>query len=145
MEPTLHSHNILITERLTPRFKKFERGDIIIAKSPTNPTQHICKRIIGLPGDKILTRPSINFNPFDNSNRIHTSFKKEDGAEAMEEDFVRKPKSYEIIVPRGHVWLEGDNPENSADSRYYGPIPLGLIRSRAVCRLWPLNEIKMLN
>ena len=35
-----------------------------------------------------------------------------------------------LQVPRGHVWLEGDNLDNSSDSRTYGPVPYGLIRSR---------------
>lgn len=37
-----------------------------------------------------------------------------------------------VQVPKGHVWLEGDNLMNSTDSRNYGPIPYGLIRGR-VC------------
>lgn len=42
-----------------------------------------------------------------------------------------------IYVPKGHVWLEGDNSENSIDSRTYGPVPMGLIQSRAIVRLYP--------
>ncbi|KAJ4429300.1 hypothetical protein ANN_26304 [Periplaneta americana] len=48
------------------------------------------------------------------------------------------------VVPRGHVWLEGDNRSNSADSRTYGPVPQGLIHGRALCRVWPPKDIKML-
>jgi signal peptidase I len=44
-----------------------------------------------------------------------------------------------VIVPDGHVWLEGDNAVLSHDSRYYGPIPMALIRGRAISRIWPLR------
>lgn len=46
-------------------------------------------------------------------------------------------------VPKGHLWLEGDNKKNSTDSREYGPIPQGLIRGRVVCRIWPLMDMKI--
>ncbi|XP_074659823.1 mitochondrial inner membrane protease subunit 1-like isoform X3 [Tubulanus polymorphus] len=42
-----------------------------------------------------------------------------------------------FYVPRGHVWLEGDNGDNSIDSCYYGAVPYGLITSRVFCRVWP--------
>lgn len=37
-----------------------------------------------------------------------------------------------LQIPRGHLWLVGDNPENSTDSRSYGPVPVGLVRGK-VC------------
>ncbi|KDR13846.1 mitochondrial inner membrane protease subunit 1 [Zootermopsis nevadensis] len=108
MEPTIYSNDILLTEHITPRFQRIKKGDIIIAKSPSNPQIHVCKRVTGMPGDKVLV------------------------------GFSSK------VVPRGHVWLEGDNRSNSADSRIYGPVPQGLICARALCRVWPPKEIKML-
>lgn len=36
-------------------FMFFFRGDIVIAKSPYDPNMNICKRVIGLEGDKICT------------------------------------------------------------------------------------------
>ena len=38
-------------------------------------------------------------------------------------------------VPKGHLWLEGDNPTRSQDSRQFGPVPFGLIRGRALCKV----------
>jgi hypothetical protein len=29
-----------------------------------------------------------------------------------------------VLIPRGHVWLEGDNKAASHDSRHYGPVPV---------------------
>ncbi|XP_069902232.1 mitochondrial inner membrane protease subunit 1 isoform X3 [Globicephala melas] len=100
MEPTIQNSDIVFAENLSRHFYGIQRGDIVIAKSPSDPKSNICKRVIGLEGDKILSNsPSVFF----------------------------KSHSY---VPTGHVWLEGDNLQNSTDSRYYGPVPYGLIRGR---------------
>lgn len=48
------------------------------------------------------------------------------------------------VVPIGHVWLEGDNKNNSQDSRNYGPVPLGLIQSRAILKIYPFSDISKL-
>ena len=53
MEPTLYSNDILLTEHITPRFENIKKGDIVIAKSPSNPRLNVCKRVAGMPGDKI--------------------------------------------------------------------------------------------
>jgi inner membrane protease subunit 2 len=37
-------------------------------------------------------------------------------------------KPYDI--PYGHVWVEGDNANNSIDSNHYGPVPLGMLIGR---------------
>ena len=152
MEPTLFSNNVLVTERLTSQISFFERGDIIVARCPTKPEQFICKRIVGMPGDKILLKPRYNFNPFDNKKSILRSELEEviednvtdDQADLNLQELSNRAflKSL-VIVPRGHVWLEGDNSENSLDSRTYGPVPMGLIRSRILCRLWPPSDFKL--
>lgn len=46
----------------------------------------------------------------------------------------------EISIPPGHVFLLGDNHRFSQDSRYYGPVPIGLLQGTVMLRIWPLSE-----
>jgi inner membrane protease subunit 1 len=45
-----------------------------------------------------------------------------------------------VEVPPGMLWLQGDNKDNSTDSRDYGPVPYGLIRGKVFVRVWPPGE-----
>lgn len=42
-----------------------------------------------------------------------------------------------IVVPEGHVWLLGDNKENSIDSRVYGPVPMAMLQGKVRASLFP--------
>lgn len=147
MEPTLYSNNVLLTERISRRLNKLQRGDIVVSKSPEKPQQNICKRIVGMPGDKIYIKPKYSINPFADAKSVVSMEQEADqnkphhlnNRDMTMKNFLGK----EVFVPRGHVWLEGDNFENSADSRIYGPVPMGLIQSRILLRVWPLNEMKL--
>ena len=45
-----------------------------------------------------------------------------------------------VKVPRGHLWVEGDNQHNSNDSNAFGAVPAGLVEARVDLKLWPLSE-----
>lgn len=53
MEPTLSSYDIIVCEHISTRMLRFSYGDIVISKSPTQPDLYVCKRITGLPGDRL--------------------------------------------------------------------------------------------
>ena len=91
-----------LSHRLSP--PRIQRGDLVVALSPTNPKRSICKRVLGLPGDSIMVDP-------------------------------RDLDSPHVVVPRGHLWLQGDNYNNSTDSRVYGPVPMGLVRGKVYARV----------
>mmetsp|Transcript_25697 Transcript_25697/g.67425 ORF Transcript_25697/g.67425 Transcript_25697/m.67425 type:complete len:214 (+) Transcript_25697:227-868(+) len=111
MMPTLNqSGDVVLTESWTPRRGLLERGDVVVAVSPRNPNSAICKRVLGLPGDRVCINAG------------------ESG-----------PRKFDT-VPTGRVWLQGDNIYNSTDSRLYGAVPLGLVKARAFARVWPPYE-----
>ncbi|HET7755486.1 MAG TPA: signal peptidase I [Anaeromyxobacteraceae bacterium] len=47
-------------------------------------------------------------------------------------------------VPAGHVWLAGDHRDHSADSRVFGPVPVGRVKGRAWMALasWGPNGLR---
>ena len=91
--------------------RPLEKGDIVIARSPTNPGNTVCKRILGLPGDRILIQPQYWYQ-----------------------------QEQVLEIPPGMLWLEGDNPFNSTDSRSYGPVPMALVKGLVAFKLYPLLE-----
>lgn len=103
MLPTLNCHgNFVHVNKLHRLGANCKLGDVIICAKPTLPTQRVCKRITGLPGDYVLIDPS------------------------------NKSSTHMIQVPQGHFWVTGDNLAQSIDSRTYGPMPLGLVKGKVV-------------
>ncbi|KIL70170.1 hypothetical protein M378DRAFT_607283 [Amanita muscaria Koide BX008] len=63
---------------------------------------------------------------------------------ALEGDIVetRPPCAEpEVEVPPGYIWIEGDESFRTNDSNLFGPVPLGLVESRLVFLVWPLDRI----
>ncbi|KAJ9153424.1 hypothetical protein P3X46_026866 [Hevea brasiliensis] len=110
MLPTLNiSGDVLLVEHISHRLGKLGPGDVVLVRSPVDPRKIVTKRIVGMEGDRItfLLDPSSN----DSCNII--------------------------VVPKGHVWIQGDNMYASSDSRHFGPVPYGLIQGKVFMRVWP--------
>ena len=46
---------------------------------------------------------------------------------------------YDYEIPKGQMWLEGDNKSKSLDSRVFGPVAIGLLEGLVFCRLSPFT------
>ena len=133
--------------------REYQRGDVVTMYNPY--TQSIVtKRIVGVEGDTIqlFGEYASEFCEMDGDTdggvpvdeRFNPPFcqtmKQDDLDEAstINTENRRHISDATMKVPPNHVWVEGDNPLESTDSRHYGPLPISALRGRIVMRLWPM-------
>ena len=124
----------LSNQEIVP-FKRPQRGDIIVFSFPFDPKVRYIKRVVGLPGDRILY---INKTLIVNGEEVEeSSFHRGEDYEDFIEVLGDKPHlvrklgfvPYESLaqtswqVPPEHYFAMGDSRDNSNDSRYWGFIP----------------------
>jgi signal peptidase I len=130
MFATLDNNDYLIADKLSYRLHGPERGDIVILRPPTLSTTDYIKRVIGLPGERILIR---NAKIYINGHQLIEPY--------LPEVWVTNVNwggpSGELIPPNDYFVL-GDNRNRSQDSRVFGFISRDRIDGRAWFRIWPL-------
>lgn len=132
MSPTLaDAGDIVLVDKFSPRLRAFaiRRGDIVIADSTYKADYRVCKRVVALEGDTVTPNVLLSGPAWDGGGGV--LIKKKAG--------VPVPPSAPVVIPRGYVWLEGDNAQDSTDSRLYGPVPTTLVRGRVIARIWPFS------
>ncbi|MEW6213651.1 MAG: signal peptidase I [Nitrospirota bacterium] len=122
-------------------FKKPERGDIIVFKYPEDPKRDFIKRVIAKEDDILESRDKT----------VYVNRK------AVIEPYVHHSDSYTIpggnnprdnfgplIVPKGKVFVMGDNRDQSYDSRYWGFVDIKDIKGKALIIYWSWDAKKWL-
>lgn len=141
MLPTLEVGDRLIVEKVSKHFEPPHRGDIVVFNPPAGagfPDHNaLIKRVIGLPGDHLAVQDS---KVWLNGKVLAESYTKESPDYRMPDP--DNPGAYfhdgrEVVVPAGHVFVMGDNRNNSADSHVWGFLPIENIIGRAAVRFWP--------
>jgi signal peptidase I len=138
MEPTLEKGDRVLVNKLSYDLHDVNRGDVVVFELPSDRVgpdgiKDLIKRVVGLPGEEIESR--------DGQVYIDGKLLKEPYlAEGVTTDH---PPIEKQTVPDGHVFVMGDNRDNSADSRFpnRGPIPIDTIVGRAFIQVWPPTDI----
>jgi len=118
---------------------------VFVGLLPEDAENHLIKRVIGLPGDHIVsdggTGPiTVNGAPID-----ETYLKPGDSPS--------EGKPFDITVPPDHVWVMGDHRSDSSDSRFHdapsnngsnGSVPMDKIVGRALFIVWPIDHVTWL-
>ena len=171
MENTLLKGDRVIVNRLSYKVGHVQRGQIVVFSGvdswtpegsitqPSNPVlrgfskvgsylgfapsgeQDFIKRVIGVPGDHVVccnTQGQITVN-----------------GKALQEHYLypasdNRTLPFDIVVPPGRLWVEGDHRNDSADSRSHtglpggGTIPINKVIGRAFVIVWPFSRLHRL-
>lgn len=133
MDPNFKDGELLITEKITYRFRDPQRGEVIIFKSPKNPEVDYIKRVIALPQDRVM----LSNNTF----YINGSPLQEDYIKVNTSEGTYLKEGQEIVIPEGYILAIGDNRPHSSDSRELGPIKIDSIIGKAIFRYWPISSL----
>ncbi len=117
-------------------FRGPRRGDIIVFRAPDQtpgaPERDFIKRVIGLSGDTVEVKGCtvlINGKP-------------------LKETYIAQPPAYSYgptVVPKGQLFVLGDNRNNSSDSHSWGMLPKENIIGQAWIIYWPFHHFELLN
>ena len=139
--PTIMAGDWIVTLKVWSK-ENIKRRDLIVFPFPPDPTINYVKRVIGLPGEKIEIRKDKVFINGVLLDEIYTYFepKKMTSRQDMGLTDLQPVSRYgPVVVPKGKLFVMGDNRYNSADSRYWGFVESETVESKAWFIYWSIN------
>jgi signal peptidase I len=114
------------------------RGDLVVFHSVERPREDLIKRLVGLPGDVVALRDK---QLFLNGKRVVEPYviHKDPlvgGVSSFNPTRTRRDQFGPYTVPPGHLFVMGDNRDESHDSRFWGPLPRTYLKGRASVIYW---------
>ncbi len=158
----LYGPQLPYTDLRFPRLRQVHREDIVAFRYPLNPSVMFVKRVIGVGGDVVRM---VNKRVYVNGKLLKEPYARytEGGISPLQENFppsVRQismfapewgmdprwaqamPKYVEkdgLHVPKGYLFVLGDNRDNSLDSRYWGFVPTANVVGEPLFIYWSYN------
>jgi signal peptidase I len=155
MEPTLDVGDRVVVNRLAYRIGQPQRGQVVVFLRPSDQhpapasgplsllrralaeglggtpagSEDLIKRVVGVPGDLVEGRDGKLWRNGEPVPEPYLPWN------ALTSDFGP------VRIPAGHYWVMGDNREDSADSRVFGPVPRSALVGRAVFKVWPAPHV----
>jgi len=126
MMNTLQVGDLILVNRFAYWLDPPQRGDIVVFHYPNDPKIFYVKRVIAMAGESIELKDN---QVIVGDTLLHEPYIK---------DFTKDKGlfTYPLSIPLGHVFVMGDNRNNSQDSRYWGPLRADEIEGRAFLIFW---------
>jgi len=133
MEPNFKDGDYLLVDELSYRFREPARGEVIVFKYPGDHKAYYIKRIIGLPGERVVVKDDVVTVYDINGEKI-----------VLNEPYISGmsvPKNVDETLAQNEYFVMGDNRDFSYDSRSWGPLTRADVTGLVKFRLWPVSAI----
>src|SRR5438067_4651160 len=137
MYPTLDNDDYLVATKLDYRFHPPQRGDIIIMRDPYDPSKDFIKRVIAVPGERLLIRES---HVYINGRQLTEPYLANQEPWTVNNNWPVNGSADGEQVPSDQFFVMGDNRNHSSDSRMFGFVRRDQIDARGLIRIWPLGH-----
>ena len=119
------------------RFSPVHRGDVVVFVFPLDQTKDFIKRVIGVAGDQVEVK---NGKVYLNGAAMpdphgHYDLPMEDRMRISARDNFGP-----VIVPKGKLFMMGDNRDHSYDSRFWGFVDDDAVEGKALVIYWSWNS-----
>ncbi len=138
MYPNFYNKEYVLTNLIILRFKAPKMGDVVVFKSPAEPEKDYIKRVIGVPGDKVMIKDGsvyLNGKILDESSFLSSNVKTFPGGFLQE--------GQEVTVPEEKYIVLGDNRGASSDSREWGFVSKNAIIGESLFVYLPVNRMRL--
>ena len=122
-----------LTDAVLVPIKTPKRGDIVVFKYPKNPELDYIKRVIATGGETVEIKEKkifINGEPIEDPYGEFRDPHILPATEGPRDNFGP------VTVPEGHIFVMGDNRDNSYDGRFWGFVSLNAVRGKAFIIYW---------
>ncbi len=135
MEPSFETGERILVDKVSPFFKPFKRGEIVVLIPPNESSKHYIKRIVAVPGDIIkIFECNVLISNDTGQFVLQESYLTLDTC-TFGGTLLRDGRSVKLGFQEYAVL--GDNRSHSVDSRFFGIIARKNLLGRVVFRFWP--------
>ena len=116
-----------------PAIREPKPGDIIVFRYPDDPARDFIKRCVAVGGQVVELREKVLYvdgRPREEPYAVHKD------PRVLPRETDRRDNFGPYVVPQGHLFMMGDNRDNSHDSRFWGALPRNLVKGKAMFLYW---------
>ena len=139
MAPTLLVGDFLFANEIVYRTHAPRRGDIVVFRYPLNPAVDYIKRCVAVEGQTVAVVAKEFY--VDGVRQVEPYIRHSD-ARVMPRGDSPRDNFGPVKVPKGSIFVMGDERDNSFDSRFWGPLSVALVRGRAEFLYWSWDSAR---